>query len=164
MDDDETWTAYHEAGHAVIGYALGGTVDWLQLGGEADEWLPERFGDCRINWGKVDPICGWQLQRAILTILAGPVSEMVYRGEPLHPAHYGPWQDDWRRAWNASESLKSKPELRTRFLEQMITRLLTLIRSDECWAAIAAVADELLAHESLEAEQVEDILSFWLRD
>ncbi len=33
MDDDETLTAYHEAGHAVIAYALGGTVDSLAVVG-----------------------------------------------------------------------------------------------------------------------------------
>ena len=55
MDDEETLTAYHEAGHAVIGYALGGVVDSLQLGGEADDQLPRRFGECRIRWGRVDP-------------------------------------------------------------------------------------------------------------
>ena len=44
-DSDEARTAYHEAGHAVIAYALGGTVHCLQLGGEADDWLPERFAN-----------------------------------------------------------------------------------------------------------------------
>ena len=164
LDDDQTLTAYHEAGHAVIGYALGGTVDSLQLGGEADDWLPDRFGDCRIHWGKVDPNCDWQRHREILTILAGPVAEMVYRGEMLHPAVYQPWQDDWRRAWAASEILTPNPERRGRLLEQMIGQLADRIRCEPCWAAIAALADGLLAHEFLDRDQVAEILGFWLHE
>ena len=34
---------------------------------------------------------------------------------------------------------------------------------ERVWAAIAALADELLAHEVLEEESVEDILGFWFR-
>jgi len=162
VDDDETLTAYHEAGHAVIAYALGATVDSLQLWGEADQWLPERFGDCRINWGKVDPNSDWQRQREILTILAGPVAEMVYRGEPYHPAHYGPWQDDWQRAWTTCQALAPSPERRTMLLEGMMRQLNAHVRSDRCWAAIAALADELAAHEALEREQVAEILRFWI--
>ena len=163
MDDDETWTAYHEAGHAVIAYALGGTVDWMQLGGEADEWLPDRFGDCRINWGRVDPRCDWQLQREVLTILAGPVAEMVYRGEVIDPACYGPWQSDWQHVWNACERIAGGVGVRSLFLRHVVDALSVQIRTDRCWAAIAAIADELVAHETLESEQVDEILRFWLR-
>ena len=162
MDDDETLTAYHEAGHAVIGYALGGQIDGMQLGGEADGWLPDRFGDCRVNWGRVDPDCDWQRQREVLTTLAGPVSEMVYRGEARDLALYGPWQDDWRRAWETSETLVSDPARRTRMLRQLLGQLEDQIRTDGCWAAIAALADELLAHETLEQDQISETLRFWI--
>lgn len=161
-DDDETWTAYHEAGHAVIGYALGGTVDWLQLRGEADDWLPDRFGDCRINWGKIDPACDWQRQREILTMLAGMVAETVYRGESIDPTLYGPWQDDWRRAWALCETFTPNPEWRIQFLDRMLGQLADQVRRQPCWAAIAALADELLAHETLERDQVSEILGFWI--
>lgn len=162
-DDDETLTAYHEAGHAVIGFALGGTVDSMQLGGEADEWLPERFGDCRINWGKVDPNVDWQRQREVLTVLAGPVAEMVYRGEPLHPAFYGPWQHDWQTAWAISETLCLATAKRRILLEQLILKLKDQIAQDPCWAAIGALSDALLAHEFLESEEIQEILEFWIR-
>lgn len=163
MDDDDTLTAYHESGHAVVGYALGGTVESIQLGGEADDWLPERFGDCRIQWGRVEPGCDWQLQREILTVLAGPVAEMVYRGEPLHPAFYGPWQHDWQHAWELAASFAPAPPRRTAMLENLILKLKDQIAKDPCWAGIAALSDELLAHEMLESEQVLDVLQFWIR-
>ena len=166
--DDEILTAYHEAGHAVIGYVLGGQVDSVQLWGEADEVLPERFGDCRISWRPLGPSCtgasgDWQRQREILTVLAGPVAEMVYRGEPFHPAHFGPWQHDWRQAIMLGESLRADLRQRTQLLERMVVSLHGIVRTDACWAAIAAVADELAAHEFLDREQLQDVIGFWIR-
>ncbi len=163
MDDDEILTAYHESGHAVVGYALGGRIDRLQLGGEADDWLPDRFGDCRIVWGQVDPNLNWQQQREVLTILAGPIAEMVYRGQKLHPAQYGPWQHDWQHAWSISRALVEDPVGRARMLEKLIRQLHVYIQSEPCWSTIAALADELAAHEILDADQIEDVIGFWFR-
>ena len=163
LDDDETLTAYHEAGHAVIAHVLGGSVDGLQLGGDIDDLLGDRFGDCRVIWGAVDPLCDWQRQREVLTLLAGPVAEMVYRGESLHPAGFGPWQDDWQRAWALCESFTPDSRSRIGFLERLLQQLSVEMQREPCWAAIAAIADELLAHESLDADQVAEILGFWIR-
>ncbi len=163
MNNDETWTAYHESGHAVIGYALGGHIASVQLGGEADRWLPERFGDCRIVWGQIDPDLNWQKQREVLTILAGPVAEMVYRDEPLHPAHYGPWQQDWQHASAIAGDLVADARKRTRILEQIIHDLRRQVSNEPCWSAIAALADELETHEYLEADQIEEVIGFWFR-
>jgi hypothetical protein len=163
MDDDDTLTAYHEAGHAVVGYALGGRIETICLGGDGDDDLPKRFGDCRVNWGPVDASADWQLQREVMTLLAGPVAEMIYRGERLHPAWFGPWTEDWRSAFERAVVMAKDPQRRTRVLEQLIVNLHDLMKSDDCWAAIAAVADELLAHEFLDQEQIVDTLEFWVR-
>lgn len=162
--DEDTLTAYHEAGHAVIGYALGGRIESIGMYAEADEWLPERFGDCRVNWGRVRADCDWQAQREILTILAGPVAEMIYRGEDMHPALFPPWQHDWQWAWTRSARLFREPNKRKGFLEATIASLKQHLNHDLCWAAIAAVSDELLAHEYLDEDQLEDTLAFWIRN
>ncbi|MCO8125197.1 cell division protein FtsH [Stieleria sp. TO1_6] len=162
--DDETLTAYHEAGHAVIGYVMGGQIESVGLYAEADEWLPERFGDCHVNWGRVHADSDWQIQREVLTILAGPVAEMIYRGEKLHPASYPPWQHDWHWAWQRGEKLIRDPGGRAALLESVVLWLHHHMNDDLCWAAIAAVSDELLAHETLDAEQLADTLSFWIRN
>ena len=162
LDDEETLTAYHEAGHAVVGYALGGRIESVSLGGDSGEDLPQRFGDCRVNWGPVDANTDWQLQREIMTLLAGPVAEMSYRGEKLHPAFFGPWTEDWRLAFQRGEVIARNPELRTRALEQLIVHLHGQMKLDDCWAAIAAVADQLLAHEYVEEERLAETLAFWI--
>ncbi|MCA9135775.1 MAG: hypothetical protein KDB00_03425 [Planctomycetales bacterium] len=160
--DDETLTAYHEAGHAVIGYVLGGRIESVGLYAEADDWLPERFGDCLVNWGRVDVHANWQIQRELLTILAGPVAEMICRQERLHPATYPAWQHDWKSAWQRCERLIADPRRRTEFLEMMIVWLHRRMSDDQCWAAVAAVSDQLLAHENLEGEQLAETLEFWV--
>jgi hypothetical protein len=162
LDEDEL-TAYHEAGHAVVGYFLGGQIESLGMYAEADEVLPERFGDCRVNWGRVRADCDWQVQREILTILAGPVAEMIYCGEPLDLATHGPWQHDWQWAWARSAQLFQPPEQRIAFLRAVLMSLKQSLSDDWCWAAVAAVSDELLAHEYLDGEQLIDTLSFWIR-
>ena len=161
-DDEETLTAYHEAGHAVIGYALGAEIERIQLGGEADDHLPNRYGDCLVNWGRVNPDCSIQQQNELMTMLAGPVAEMIYRGEAFHPAHFGPWKGDWEQAWEHCRSSVVDPERRTRLLEELVRELYMRMSSDRCWAAIAAVADELLAHEYLEMDDLVDTLRFWV--
>lgn len=165
-DSDEALTAYHEAGHAVIAYALGGTVHGVQLGGEADDWLPERFGECRIHWKGVSsrqPPTQWQRRREVLTILAGPVAEMIYSGQPYHPAYFGPAKSDWQLAWELVEPIVSSSAKRTRYLEEITSELYCRMQSDDLWAAIGAVADELLAHEFLERDQLSETLGFWMR-
>ena len=161
--DEETLTAYHESGHAVIGYALGGTVQGMQLGGDEDDCLPARFGDCRIHWGRVDPNLDWQRKREILTVLAGPVAEMVYREESYHPAVFGPWKHDWEQAWQTATPMWGDERQRMRGLEIIIVELKRRIQLEQVWAAVAALADELVAHEMLEEERVEDVLSFWFQ-
>jgi hypothetical protein len=163
MDESEALTAWHEAGHAVIGFALGGRVESVSLGGEANEWLPERFGDCVVNWGPVDATCNWQIQREIMTLLAGPVAEMMYLEEVRRLATVPEWQYDWEMAFRIAESFLPNADNRTVWLERLAEELHLRMERDSCRAAIAAVADELLAHEILEEDQLQATIGFWLR-
>ena len=44
----------------------------------------------------------------------------------------------------------------------LVIELHRKMSDDTCWAAVAAVADALLAHEYLEHEQLENELQFWI--
>ena len=160
--DEETLTAYHEAGHAVIAFALGGEIDSIGLYAEADDWLPERYGDCHVHWGRVDVNCSWQIQREVLTLLAGPVSEQIYRDSSMHPAQYAPWRYDWLMACQRVQQVVRTPSQQASIMETLLEWLQRLLSRPENWAAVAAVADELLAHEYLDGEMLEDTLRFWI--
>ena len=162
MDDDETLTAYHESGHAVVAFALGGRVEAMQLWGEADDYLPERFGDCRVSWGPIDPGTDWHRQREIMTLLAGPVAERIYRGEQQHPAAYGPWQHDWNSAMSIAQGIVPNPLQRFALLERIVKELHHHLEAEPFWPAIAELADQLAAHETLDREQVIRVLEFWM--
>ena len=161
-EDDETLTAYHEAGHVVVGYLLGARIDEVRLGSMIEDCLPNHFGDCLISWGRVDPKCEWQTQCEVLTMLAGPVAEMTYRGERYHPALFGPWRTDWQQAVERTSDIFLDPREQTKFLELLVMQLIQRMSDDRYWAAVAAVADELVAHESLSHEDIETTVSFWL--
>ena len=49
-----------------------------------------------------------------------------------------------------------------RRIESTYTKLLDFFRTDHIWAAVAALADELDAHEHLEQQEIEEVLSYWL--
>lgn len=161
MDDEETLTAYHEAGHAVIGFALGGVVESVQLGGEHEDSGVRQYGDCRIAWSSIGKNLGDHLQREILTTLAGPAAEMVYSGIPLEFQNIKPWKQDLDSAWLMCSRIPSVDQ-KVAILTQLLEQLQIIIRSDRCWPAVAALADALLAHEFLEEEAVEEIISFWI--
>jgi ATP-dependent Zn protease len=57
------------------------------------------------------------------------------------------------------------PEQKQRlaYLEKATSQLHRLLSRDSYWAALAAITDELLAHETLEGEDVEKIMGQWLR-
>ncbi len=162
MDDEETLTAYHEAGHATIGFVLGGAVESMQLGGESDHPGVRQFGDCRIAWKGVGSNLNTQCQREILTILAGPAAEMVYRGESFGIGEFAPWQQDWQMAWHLVGSLASEKAAKLKILGGVVMQLKEILGRDDCWPAVAALADALLAHEHLEEEEVSETLRFWI--
>lgn len=155
-------TAYHEAGHAFMAAFLGGQVESLTIEPDRDDG-PERFGDAQIVWRRGDMTVKEYQNKQVLVTLAGPVAEAIYRGEPLHPGFVPEWADDWRRAWDAAELIMPDERLRLVFLEKTARQLHQTLSRDKHWAAIAALADELLAHETLDAEQIQEVLVVWMR-
>lgn len=158
MDDT---TAYHEAGHAFAAVKLGARVRLVTIAPDSDDG-PQRFGDTQIEWQHHADLCDKEIaQRAVLVALAGPVAEMIYSGEPYHPGFVPEWSSDWQLAWDAAEKVFRDQRLRLAFLEQAIAEMYRLIKEDANWAALAAIVDDLLAHETVEGETVHDIVNTW---
>lgn len=155
-------TAYHESGHAFMAAFLGGEVRSLTIEPDRDDG-PARFGDVQIGWRRHGMSVKEFQNKLVLVALAGPIAETIYRGEPLHPGFVPEWADDWQRAWEAAELILPDECLRLAFLEETARQLHGRLSRDEHWAAIAALADELLAHETLDAEQIQEVLAVWMR-
>ncbi len=153
-------TAYHEAGHAPMATLLGGRVERVTIDPDNDDG-PARYGDTRIRWrkGLGDKE---HAEKLVRVSLAGPVAEMIYTGDPYHPGMVAEWAADWRDAWNAAALLQPNERKRLDHLEQTSIQLYHRMRRDDLWAALAALADNLLAHETLETEEITEILDDWL--
>jgi len=87
---------------------------------------------------------------------------MHYRGEPLHPGFVSEWAADWQAAWDASACLASDAAKRVSLLEHWTTYVYRWLGRTEHWAALAAIVDHLLAHESLEGDEIDEIVAAWL--
>ena len=124
---------------------------------------PRRYGDTQVGWPR-RRFTGRELgEKLVLVALAGPVAEMIYRGEPLHPATVSEWADDWRQASEEASPWVPDARLRTRWLEGRVIGLHGTLGESPAWEAIAGVADHLLAHETLEQDAYEDLIQVWLR-
>ena len=154
-------TAYHEAGHAFMATVLGAKVRSVTIEPDDDDG-PERFGDTQIVWKRSRFSDSEFCERAIQVALAGPVAEMLYSGEPYHPGLVPEWANDWQSAWELAESLFAAPRQRLDHLEKVVSRLYRLLDTEPNWSAVAAIADSLLAHETLEFDEVKQIVSDWL--
>lgn len=161
MDDEEL--AYHEAGHAYTAVWLGGLVRYVSIAPDRHDG-PQREGEAQIAWRRGRMSAKEFTHKQVLVALAGPAAEMIYRGEPLHPGYVAEWAADWRDAWAIAKDVFPDERKRLAFLEDAARHLYQQLRRDDHWAALAALADALLAHEILDSEQVAEALAPWLGD
>jgi hypothetical protein len=146
-------TAYHEAGHCVMAVVCGARASLASIAPDSDSL----FGQVEIHWHSRP-----SLIHELSVILSGPVAEMIYRSEPLHPGFVPEWSQDWKQAWAIARP-KMKSDMHClEWMEQLIARLHSNLSQDRCWSAIAAVRDLLLAHEEIDHEQIEYEVNAWL--
>lgn len=155
-------SAYHEAGHAFMAIYVGARVRSVTIEPDWDDG-PERFADIQVEW-PLDQFTDRELhEKSVLVALAGPVAEMLHSGEPFHPGFVAEWAADWKLAWEAAAPMFPLERKRLPYLEQTTARLYRLLDREDLWAALSAIVDNLLAHETLDGEEVEDIVRQWMR-
>ena len=157
MDEE---TAYHEAGHALVATLLGGRVISVTIAPDDDDG-PRRFGDTQVAWRR--SLSERELrERGVQVALGGPVAEMLYTGDPFHPGLVAEWAGDWQSAWELAASLMPDERKRLSYLEDLTRQLHRLLDAEPHWSALAALADNLLAHETLERDEVREIVGEWM--
>ncbi len=89
-------TAYHEAGHVLVALLLGARVKQVTIAPDDDDG-PRRFGDTQIVWRRSRLTEQQLAENAVQVSLAGPAAEMIYTGDPFHPAwsQNGPLTGSW---------------------------------------------------------------------
>jgi ATP-dependent Zn protease len=158
----EETTAFHEAGHAFVAIMVGARVVSITIDPDNND-LPDRYGDTQIAWDRSQFSDREFAEKFALVSLAGPVAEMILTGDAWHPALLPEWSGDWQQAMQSARGLcKSKREC-VALLERMAIESHQVLSRDDVWPFIGAIVDELVAHETLEGEQVHEIVDEWMR-
>ena len=155
---DEVVIAYHEAGHALLAERFGAHVLSITIQPDADDG-PRRHGETVIAWptSSAQPK-QFAIQQAKVA-LAGPVTEMIYCDLQYEIEVIQEWWADWLVA---SKSLRQlKPGLGDAevllLIEKLVADLIPWFSRDDVWDRVARLADELEAHETLEADQLAEL-------
>ncbi len=155
----EELTAWHEAGHAWAALVVGAKVHSVSIAPDDDDG-PRRFGDTVIHWSR-RRFAGKRLAVELCRVaLAGPVAEMLYSGRPFHPGTVSEWSQDWLAALEAMNFIPER-QRRLALLEQTTIDLYERFSDDFHWQAISAIAEQLLAHEILDEELLQDAIGPW---
>jgi len=134
-------TAYHEAGHAVIGYALRCAVESVTI---------KPSGRDTLGHVEIDSSAKTNRTNEILAIMAGPLAESKFTRSGMS------WDDirhgsDFRAVQYARKILSEKPLTNERY--EARTRKLV----DKHWSQITRVAAALLRRETLSRTQLRDL-------
>ncbi len=161
MDETEALTAWHEAGHATMAIIEGGTVEHVTLE-PPDDYGPQRYGETITRWPpQMNQL--ELLKSEVLVSLAGPVVEMLYSNNRQTISEVQEWKADWMRAVASARSCTQNEDEAMKLIHHCEAELLALFEVPKYWSAVSAIAEELLAHYTIEHQQIYDTFSFWHR-
>ena len=158
----EEITAFHEAGHVYAAIYVGANVQSVTIDPDRDDG-PNRTGDTVVVWDRRRFSQHDLMEKGAWVALAGPVAEMIHSERPFHPAGIAEWRQDWETAFECCTNIRNIQQ-RIAKLEQITIDLYEVFSRDQHWAVIGAIADNLLAHETLDQEMLEEIVEPWIMD
>lgn len=151
MQNDDTLNAYHEAGHALVAHLLGGEVQETSLESEHEG----HAGQTRVLWSGFEERD--RIRRSAMSALAGPVAEVLWRGESVLEEDLSAWRADWDEVDAGLEALapiEEREVLRQRWLDE----LKELLEDPQTWENLCRIADALEAHETLDQILLQEYL------
>ena len=149
-------TAYHEAGHAVASYHLHVAFSFITI-------IPEEDSLGHIKHPKLnnfDPECDNSLkivdrtERRILVFFAGQVAERRFANRHNWKGSGG----DWESAVNLASCLAGNNEVLQAYVNYLWARAKNLFDLPWLWAAVEAVANELLIRKKMGSQLTRKII------
>jgi ATP-dependent Zn protease len=149
-------TAYHEGGHAVVAYILHRRFGSISI-------VPEEDVEGRITLGKAKYIepdwdtsrrCVIELEKRAMVLCAGVVAERLFTGR----RHWKGSENDITKAVDYLAYQCGNDEEVSAYLELIWIRTRNLLRLPQHWAAVEAVAEELLKNSFLGQRRVRGII------
>jgi hypothetical protein len=165
--------AYHEAGHAVVGYVLGYRVIELRLlAADAGHTMSERPSGLKIwpylpaPWGAYREMTPAERETRILHKRVRARTTMLMAGEAAADRLAGVGlstraspSSDWLTAAEEAAKLLRTPEAAADYARLARVRAGRLLGRRNCWRAVSALAAALLTHEHLDAAQIASIVA-----
>lgn len=150
MTDHKTRTAYHEAGHTVVAHVLGIGTERVSIV-EDEDTLGIAVSPLREGFDHyLDEDADEYLGRHLVVLQAGAVAEEILTGEL--PELEG---NDREGTINILIRIADPEDTETEHL-QSIERARRILR--ENWPKVERLADSLLKHRELSAEQIKALL------
>jgi hypothetical protein len=165
--------AYHEAGHAVAAYLMQEPIARVtivpngELGYEGrcflgdpavitDEpvnWTPPKFANWRRIFPDLEPTARnvWRDRdrRNVLVYLAGPAAHAIYCRRYRRPMDWDRCEVDYRLALSCAEFRFADEAEALRYLARISERVERVMSHPRQWAAVQAIAGELLAARTI---------------
>ena len=138
--------AWHEAGHALAAHLLGGVVREVTLESERDE----SEGHVAVEWSSAP--AHESAMRSAMVALAGPVAELVFRGEDVldDPWELSTWRGDWDEAESQLSELHPDEDQREAARREILLKLYRAFGEADGYESPARLADALDAHGTLD--------------
>jgi len=138
--------AWHEAGHALAAHLLGGVVREVTLESESDDFE----GHVAVEWSSA--AAGEEARRLATVALAGPVAELVFRGEDVlvDPGVLLAWRGDWDEADAQLARLHADAPEREEARRAILRELHGFFDEAGNYERLARLADALDAHVTLD--------------
>ncbi|MCA8942819.1 MAG: hypothetical protein KDB80_09700 [Planctomycetes bacterium] len=146
-------SCWHEAGHAVIAWILGVEVRLVSLESELDD----HEGHVEVAWQAAADERD-RLHRSAMVAAAGPLAELVYRGEDdlEDPDVLSAWRRDRSEFERCTRLLAESNQERAALARRIVGEVRLRLRDPEVEERVARVADMLAAHGILDVTLFED--------